>query len=291
MSFIINQNFDLKSPQFNFARDFYKDLAALKAACGGDWSNYSSFPDYFITNVGGDLYQYRSSNQADTNTGKWKKLVFGSDVDLSGYLKKTDASSTYSTKAETVTGVSAGPASSTKAGFNVTKNGATITVYYPLADSTTCGIITPTQFEKINNAAADADLTAVKNDLSERVDNKLDKSDIDSKLSSTSTNPVQNKVINTALAGKASTAVASTTANGLLSSTDKTKLDGIADGATKVHVDSTITSNGTNPVQAKAIHAAINDLDTNLSKKINEVATTVSNIQSIPTADIDALFN
>ena len=29
MSFIINQNFDLKSPQFNFARDYFTDVASL----------------------------------------------------------------------------------------------------------------------------------------------------------------------------------------------------------------------------------------------------------------------
>ena len=77
MSFIINQNFDLKSPQFNFARDYYADLAALKIACGGDWSSYSSFPNHFITNVGGTLYQYTENNSKDTNTGKWRKLEFG----------------------------------------------------------------------------------------------------------------------------------------------------------------------------------------------------------------------
>lgn len=41
------------------------------------------------------------------------------------------------------------------------------------------------------------------------------KTTVDTALSSTSTNPVQNKVINTALSGKASTEVVSTTANGL----------------------------------------------------------------------------
>ena len=87
MSFIINQNFDLKSPQFNFVRDYFDNLAALKTACGGDWTkaNYSSFPDHFITSVGGTLYQYTSSNSIDTNTGKWRKLILGSDVNLSGY--------------------------------------------------------------------------------------------------------------------------------------------------------------------------------------------------------------
>lgn len=56
---------------------------------------------------------------------------------------------------------------------------------------------------------------------------------IDASLSTTSTNPVQNKIITNALNGKASTSVASTSANGLMSAADKTKLNNIAEGATK----------------------------------------------------------
>lgn len=58
---------------------------------------------------------------------------------------------------------------------------------------------------------------------------------VDTALSSTSTNPVQNKVINTALSGKAASShthsVATTTAAGFMSKDDKTKLNGIATGA------------------------------------------------------------
>lgn len=79
MSFIINQNFDLKSPQFNFARDYFANVASLKAASEND------FPDHFITNVAGVLYQLTKSNSVDTTTGKWRKIKLGSDVDLSGY--------------------------------------------------------------------------------------------------------------------------------------------------------------------------------------------------------------
>lgn len=79
MSFIINQNFALKSPQFNFARDYFASLADLKAASESD------FPDHFITNVAGDLYQLTKSNSVDSNTGKWRKVKLGSDVNLSGY--------------------------------------------------------------------------------------------------------------------------------------------------------------------------------------------------------------
>lgn len=48
---------------------------------------------------------------------------------------------------------------------------------------------------------------------------------IDDELSGTSENPVQNKVVQAALAGKAGTDVATPSANGLMSSADKTKLD------------------------------------------------------------------
>lgn len=70
---------------------------------------------------------------------------------------------------------------------------------------------------------------------------------VDTALSSTSTNPVQNKVINTALSGKASTDVATTSANGLMSTTDKTKLDGVSTGANKAEI--TVVSGGSSGAQ------------------------------------------
>lgn len=60
-----------------------------------------------------------------------------------------------------------------------------------------------------------------------------------------------------ALAGKAGTSVASASANGLMSSTDKSKLDGIAAGANKTTVDTAMSTASTNPVQNKVIAAAI----------------------------------
>lgn len=84
MSFIINQNFDLKSAQWNFERDYFKDVASLKAA------PETNFPDHFITNVAGVLYQLTKSNSVDATTGKWRKVQLGSDVDLSNYATKND---------------------------------------------------------------------------------------------------------------------------------------------------------------------------------------------------------
>lgn len=50
---------------------------------------------------------------------------------------------------------------------------------------------------------------------------------------------------------------ATQSAKGLMSSTDKTKLDGIAQGANKTTVDSALSSTSTNPVQNKVINTAL----------------------------------
>lgn len=76
---------------------------------------------------------------------------------------------------------------------------------------------------------------------------------VDTSISSTSTNPVQNKVIYSALSGKAGTSVATTNTNGLMSAADKTKLNDIATGANKTIVDTALSSTSANPVQNKVI--------------------------------------
>ena len=88
---------------------------------------------------------------------------------------------------------------------------------------------------------------------------------VDTALSNTSTNPVQNKVIKTELDKKAGTAVATTSANGLMSVADKTKLNGIAKEANKTIVDTTLSDSSTNPVQNKVIK-------TELDKKADKTA-------------------
>ena len=50
---------------------------------------------------------------------------------------------------------------------------------------------------------------------------------------------------------------ATTSAAGLMSASDKSKLDGIASGATKITVDSALSSSSTNPVQNKVINSAL----------------------------------
>lgn len=80
---------------------------------------------------------------------------------------------------------------------------------------------------------------------------------VDNVLSSTSTNPVQNKVVKAALDGKASTAVATQQSDGLMSALDKRKLNGIEDGANKTIVDEALSDGSTNPVQNKVVTAAL----------------------------------
>lgn len=104
---------------------------------------------------------------------------------------------------------------------------------------------------------------------------------------------------------------ATTSTAGLMSSSDKTKLDGIATGATKVTVDSALSSTSTNPVQNKAVNTAITNLktlvgDTAVATQIsNAVAskadtnhthdnryyteTEVDNYQLITTSEVDAI--
>lgn len=63
---------------------------------------------------------------------------------------------------------------------------------------------------------------------------------------------------------------ATTSANGLMSSTDKAKLDGIEANATAVTVDSSITSSSTNPVQSSAIYTALaGKVDTETGKGLS----------------------
>ena len=65
--------------------------------------------------------------------------------------------------------------------------------------------------------------------------------------------------------------------HGLMSATDKTKLDGIAEGANKTTVDSAMSSSSTNPVQNKVINTA-------LGNKANLASPTFTGTPKAPTA-------
>lgn len=118
------------------------------------------------------------------------------------------------------------------------KGSATQPVYFsngvPVATTYTLGKSVPSD-AKFTDTTYSAATTSAAGLMSATDKIKLDgiatgatKTTVDSALSSTSTNPVQNKVINSALAGKASTAVATTSANGLMSSGDKSIVNALS---------------------------------------------------------------
>lgn len=88
---IIDQ-FDLKAAKFNFSRDYFESVELLNKA------PITNFPDHFITNVAGTLYQLTKANGVwddSKNTwtvSPWKKLEFGDKnaltTDGNGKLQK-----------------------------------------------------------------------------------------------------------------------------------------------------------------------------------------------------------
>lgn len=70
---------------------------------------------------------------------------------------------------------------------------------------------------------------------------------------------------------------ATTSTHGLMSTSDKSKLDGIAVGATKVVVDSALSSTSTNPVQNKVINTALADKADITSASYNTLKANASN--------------
>lgn len=92
MAIIIGSQFDLKATQFNFSRDYFESVDLLNKA------PITNFPDHFITNVAGTLYQLTKANGVwddSKNTwtvSPWKKLEFGDKnaltTDSNGKIKK-----------------------------------------------------------------------------------------------------------------------------------------------------------------------------------------------------------
>lgn len=109
-----------------------------------------------------------------------------------------------------------------------------------LANGTRDGLMSASDYTKLRNIESGATKTIV-----------------DATLDATSTNPVQNKAVKAALDTKAGTAVATQSANGLMSKDDKAKLDGVEAGANKTTVDAALDAASENPVQNKAVKAAL----------------------------------
>lgn len=80
--------------------------------------------------------------------------------------------------------------------------------------------------------------------------------------------------------------VATTSNNGLMSSTDKTKLDGIATGANKTVVDTTLSTTSTNPLQNKVVCASLNAMQDTIDGKVDS-----SEFTDLTDDDITTLWN
>ena len=118
------------------------------------------------------------------------------------------------------------------------------------------------------------------------------------------TNAYTKTEVDSALSGKAASShshdAATTSAAGFMTAAMVTKLNGIATGATKITVDSALSSTSTNPVQNKVVNSAISTLTSTVSANtssisshstaISNLQTAVSEIQEITSADIQALF-
>ena len=103
---------------------------------------------------------------------------------------------------------------------------------------------------------------------------------IDSTLSSTSTNPIQNKVVYTALAGKQDKLIAGTGIS-ISGNTISCTVSG-GSGGGSITVDSTMSSTSTNPVQNKVVYTALQNKQdkltagTGISISGNTISCTVS---------------
>lgn len=247
MSFIINQNFDLKSPQFNFARDYYKDLDTLKK------ESLDNFPNHFITNVGGVLYQLDKSS---TSGSEWRRLATTVDdwYDIAKVALKT-SKITNSVLLLTgnkgpVTSIDIPSADTTKPGFMTVSQvnslaDATITAHNAKDELKSLTYTHNTTKKQVETNTSD--ITALKGQVS-NISYSLSKADnkgsIDIKLSKGST--IQNTV-NIPLANY--NTFSDNGSSGLMSVEDKKKLDKIALGClSKAGVGLILTINGDDEV-------------------------------------------
>ena len=144
-------------------------------------------------------------------------------------------------------------------------------------------------WQKITNAFVKKDGNKVlsTNDYTTTEKNKLagiaegaTKTIVDTDLSSSSTNPVQNKAVNAALGTKVDKVDGKGLSTNDYTTTEKTKLAGIAEGANKTIVDSAMSSESTNPVQNKVISTALGTKVDKVDGKVlssNDYTTTEKN--------------
>lgn len=169
---------------------------------------------------------------------------------------------------------------------SISGDGSSTTITFTKVDGTTGTFVTK---DTTYSAATQTDaglMSAADKKKLDGIATGANKTTVDSSLSSTSTNPVQNKVINSALADKAplaSPALTGTpTAPTAAAGTDTTQIATTAFvqqeiDANALTVDSAMSSSSTNPVQNKVIN-------TELGKKANLASPTFTGTPKAPTA-------
>lgn len=224
------------------------DVEALETAINGKanashtHSNYASVEDVsnLQTAINGKANATHSHTEYAVANHTHSQYASNADVEAleTEVSAKADANHTHANYVTTETYTS-GMSGKSDTSHTHTLDGIT--------DTTTYVKMTPAERTKLSGVETGANKTVV-----------------DSALSSTSTNPVQNKVINTALSGKANSShthtlddVSETTDKKILTATERTKLSGIAEGANKTIVDSALSSTSTNPVQNNVVNTAL----------------------------------
>lgn len=103
--------------------------------------------------------------------------------------------------------------------------------------------------------------------------------------------------LETVVAGKAASShshsTATTSAAGFMSTDMVTKLNGIAAGANKTTVDSSLSTTSTNPVQNKVVNSAITANTNSISTHTNQISalqTAVNDIQEITSEEVQGWF-
>lgn len=116
------------------------------------------------------------------------------------------------------------------------------------------------------------------------IDDQANKTIVDNALDSTSSNPVQNSVIKSALDGKVSTENGKGLSTNDYTTTEKNKLAGIESQANKTIVDDSLSGSSENPVQNKVINTALSG---KADSSHNHTVSDITDFPSIPSKTSD----
>lgn len=202
-------------------------------------------------------YIYTGEDLGNIVPSYWEEIgEFTSDVDLKHYSKKSETTSPSSFR------------------FKRINEGGELALLYTDATGKEFQVKVP----RVNSGNEnDGLITALDKYKLDYIEDGATRTIVDDSLSSSSTNPVQNKIISEALNKKANTDVATTSTNGLMSNDDKSKIDyifGIDNYAKKI-----LTTNFVNAIQFchcdNSAWTTTNDYDVIVGNKPN--GTAISN--------------